>query len=453
MGLNIQKLTHKLITGTTSATANEQAAVKDVLGDLFDGAVGVVPILNGEGCYIEGGTLSGGRAGMNCPAAAVALDANVATAIKVCNLTTNLWVVAFIDGGDNKGYCTAVTKSGSVLTCGTTAVFNNAVTTDIDIKKISATQFVVSYCDDGGSDYLCAKIGTVASAAITYGDETEIVAAAIKKAAGTAVAVVRSTVLAFTYQLAGDTKQYIIASTFSSSTIAAAGSAVEVSANASTYITMDMIGSGRAVTAYRDGSDTYLYTTVCTVSAAGVCVAGTAEAHTSGAASSCVVKRASENRGILSWIDSGDVHIFAFDIGSSGTTLNEGTDATLAGTHLVPYPTLFSPTSGVIAYEDDAHAGKYGTLMRFTISWAVIGSGGTVSLQSVLDIFTETTATVVTCDANDNNEIVISFVTAGASTKVLYGQLRDDIIDIRSTAASATYYCWLMPYFQKETAY
>lgn len=447
-GIPFSKLANRRITGTTSATANDPAKVKDVLPLEWRGCTYVDAILNGEGVYIEGGNIGTGRTGINCPASPITVDEGQATYSRIINLSTNVWVAVYNDAGDsNKGKVAVITKSGTNISKGTPVVFNNAATTDIDVKKINATQFVISYIDDGGDDYLGSIIGTVSGNTATFGDEKLLVSAAITKTAGTGVAVASATVFSVTYQLAGDTKHYIIAATFDDDVIDDPGTAVEIVATASTGICSDAIANGRVVVGYQAVSTNYATTAVCTVSDGAVCVAGTPEAHTSAAASSLNIRKASENRGIFSWIDTGDLHLFAFDIGTSGTTLNEGADATLAGTHLTTCPTLFADDYGVIAYEDDAHSGDYGTLQLFSIAWAAIGSGGVVTLGSVNDIFAELSIQTVRCSANTNGELVILYddTTASNATKAVYGQYRTDIIDIRSSAASATYYATLFP--------
>lgn len=455
-GIPYSKIQQRRYSGTTSATANEQAAVKKVLPPEWKGATRIATIVNGEGVYIEGGNLGLGRSGINCPVAEVLAEAGAVTYSKLVNLSDNVWVAAYDDGGDStKGKVVVITKSGTTLTVGTPVVFNNAVTTDIDLKKIDATTFVVAYCDDGGSDYLAARIGTVSGTVPTLGTEKEIVAAAVVKTAGVGIAVPSAGVVAATYQLAGDTKHYIVGCPYTGTTFGTAGTPVEVAAAANTVITAESVASGRVVVAYAAVSTGYLNTAVCTVSAAGVCVAGTPEAHSAAATTSITVVKASENRGILSWIDTGDLHLFAFDIAATGTTLNEGADATLAGTHLATCPAMFDDKTGVIAYEDDAHAGKYGTLQPFTVVWAALGSGGTVTLSTVLDIFAQAQSAVVRCAANSANELVLFYKDADDSnaTKALYAVKTTGIMDVRSTVASAAYYIDAFPVYEYEKVY
>lgn len=452
MPINFSKLNYTRQTGTTSATANEATPVKNRIPSEYDGATNWVTLLSGEGVYLEGADPM--RTGTNFPATEVQFEAGTMTYYDAINLSPNVWVVAFDDGGDsNKGKAVVITKSGTTLTAWTADVFNDATTTCISLCRLSDTTFVVAYCDDGGSDYLCARIGTVtvSTGDVAWGTEKEVVAAAIDKTtSNTAVCEPRSGVVAFAYQLAGDSKGYLIACDYTTTTFGTAGSAVEFEAHETLYISMDAIAVGRVVIGFHDANDTYLKTVVGTVSAAKVCVAGTAEAHSGASASSVEVHKASENRGILSWIDTGDYHMFAFDIGTSGTTLNEGADATATGTVLTVSSTLFNDTQGVLAYEDDAHAGDYGKVMPFTITWAAMESGGTVAFGTE-DTFAEAITTKVTVAGNIENEVVIFFDDGGASnvSKCTYGAYVDDIIDVRSTAASAAYVNYILPIFER----
>ena len=91
----------------------------------------------------------------------------------VSALDSSHFVVAYRDGADFKGYARIGTvSSGDEIAYGSVYVFNSAVTADISVSALDSSHFVVAYRDDGGSDYGGVKIGTIASVnQISYGSE------------------------------------------------------------------------------------------------------------------------------------------------------------------------------------------------------------------------------------------------------------------------------------------
>lgn len=88
-------------------------------------------------------------------------------------LSTSSFVIAGKDGiGSNYGIASVATVSGTDITYGNSYIFNSADTDYTSIDTLDSTHFVVTYKDDGGDDYGCAKIGVISSGTtITFGDE------------------------------------------------------------------------------------------------------------------------------------------------------------------------------------------------------------------------------------------------------------------------------------------
>ena len=92
----------------------------------------------------------------------------------VAKLDATHVVVAYRDsGGDGYGCARQGTVSGTTISSyDTEQTFNSAVTVYNAVASLSATDYIVVYKDDGGSDYGCARVwGTSAgwSAGIIIG--------------------------------------------------------------------------------------------------------------------------------------------------------------------------------------------------------------------------------------------------------------------------------------------
>lgn len=437
------------ITGTTSATANYPAANLPAKPPQFKG-FNIETIVNGEGCYIEGADNQ--RDGIRLTQAEQTLEAGQISWSDGVWLTKDLYVFCYDDGGDSSnGKCNTVYRSGGSWTVGTPVAFNAAATDGISVCRLSDTTFCVAYGDNGGSDYLAARIGTVTAGVPAFGTEKELTAAAIDVGAeaGVAVCEPRPGVLAFAYQLASDQKGYVLAATYSGTTIATPGTAVEFEAGETIFIDMDKAYEGAVVVAYQDDDNSdYLTTNVGTVSATGVVAfGGSAETHTTAAATSIEVHYMGHNRILLSWIDTGDCHALVATVAT--TVVTEGADYTVAGTVLTASTSVMDDSHFVIAMEDDADSGDYGTWWRCTVDW----TDSSITADSVADYFAAASTQTVRVVANNNGEFAVIFDDADDSnvTKVANGQWRDDLIDVRSTATSTTYTVRCLPILGEDT--
>ena len=91
----------------------------------------------------------------------------------VSALSEAKFVVAYQDGGSSPFSGTAIMGevSGSSITFGSEYEFNADETRYISVTALSESQFVVTYEDDGNSDYGTAIIGKVSGNSITFGTE------------------------------------------------------------------------------------------------------------------------------------------------------------------------------------------------------------------------------------------------------------------------------------------
>jgi len=91
--------------------------------------------------------------------------------VRLATLDSTHFVVVY---KDNSQYgCARVgTVSGTSISYGTENCFNQAVTDYIEVATLDSTHFVAAYKDDGGLDYGCARVGIVSGSTISsYGTE------------------------------------------------------------------------------------------------------------------------------------------------------------------------------------------------------------------------------------------------------------------------------------------
>jgi hypothetical protein len=448
MPLTLDKIqSRKWLSKTTCTTADLPAAKKrevpaewtDIVGDW---------ILNGDDVYVYQNSIQ--RAGINAPNTATSVAAVNSANQQVVMLTDTTGVTFYLDGsGLLKAIPFTLANSGAP-TFGS-AVSVNAADTEIDYRamRVTSTTYAVAYIDDGGSDYLCARMGSVSANAITQGDEKELTAASVKvTSCGMGIAMPRDGIIAVAYVLAGDTYGYVVAVPFTTITFGTAGTAVKHSGTtAVTYQDMCSDRIGYVCCAY-NGASNYVEANIGTVSAACVVAfGGSAEAMNAATSTSIRIKSPSTAKVVMSWIDSGDVHMIA---GTTATTvITQGTETVvLAGTCLTPTFSMWSDSEGIIVYEEQGTT-TYGYAVHFTIAWATVA----ITCDTVHDVFSEVATTYPSVSTTTKGTAVCVYNAAGAAVKATYLNYNDRIIDVRSSNASADYDLRIFPTYRKEITY
>jgi len=99
-------------------------------------------------------------------------NSTTTTYVSASALSSDKFVVFYTDTGDS-GYGTARvgTVSGTVITYNLECVFNSANTMYISSSALSLDKFVVTYRDQGNSDYGTARVGEVSGTTIVYDGE------------------------------------------------------------------------------------------------------------------------------------------------------------------------------------------------------------------------------------------------------------------------------------------
>lgn len=445
MPSNWNKVEHRYATGTACLTANATAASKKVVPFEWGNATRVkVDSLNGEDVYLEGGVT--GRDGLNFPSAAVVILATDPTLLKCVRLTDTLYV-AIHQASNNDLEAYAISINGTTPTVGAVADVNTDDTDSADICRLSDTHFGVCYRDEGGSDYLCARIGSVDGTTITMGTEKELTAAAIVECE-TAICQPRNGVIYVAFQNA-TTNPSSIAATFSGTTIATPGTAVEVdtATNTPTTISCCRMELGIVFVCWSDGGGS-TYARCATVSAAAAIGAyGTEKALNAIIPTDLNARYVTEDKVIVGYLDAGaDPSAIVCTIAAGVvTTISIGAIVKfLAGTCTDLGIDMIDSTRGVIKWDD----GTYGQVLSFSISTT------TITADSTIDHFVETTSAGGLkggLAVGSDRKVVIVYENASTTASVIVGQYFESrIIDVRSDAVSAVYNFDLVPIWNKE---
>lgn len=459
MSIPFEKLSHKFYTGytTSSTVANETTPIKPVIKD--DSYAGAyrrrIGNLMGEGVYLEGADPE--RDGINFPTAVTEISATAPGEAKIVKLTDTLYVVSVLVANTSLGVY-AVSIDGTTPTVGALTAVNAVDTDSTDICRLSDTTFAIAYRDEGGDDYLCARIGTVvpSTLAITMGTEKELTAAAITEDE-LSICQPRSGVVAVAYA-DGDDDLAVIACPYTATTFGTAGSVVEFDAAAPNWITACEIQSGYVFVAYADGGDSNkVHGRVASVSAAGaIGTPGTEKTIIDAAGTFLKARKAQENAVILGYIDaSGDPAIVkCTTTASTGTTITAGTAVVMAAATATDFSVgLIDNTQGVAVWCDDAHGSDVGYAVRFSIA---AGSTTTITADATVDKFVDASAKGGTLrkmdvDCSTGGKVVVIYNDADNDLGCLVGQYYENrIIDVRSTTTSAAYTFDLFPVFEYE---
>jgi len=442
---NWNKVTHRYATGTACLTADSPAASKNVIPREWEITTRVkVDSLNGENVYLEGGVT--GRDGTNFPSAAVVILATDPTLLKCVRLTDTLYVAIHQTANDDlEAY--AISINGTTPTVGAVADVNTDDTDSADICRLSDTHFAVCYRDEGGSDYLCARIGSVDGTTITMGTENTLVASAVVECE-TAICQPRDGVIYVAFQNA-TTNPSSIAAAYSGTTIATAGTAVEIdtATNTPTTISCCRIEHGIVFVCWSDGGAS-TYARCATVSAAAAIGAyGTEKALNAIISTDLNARYVSEDKVIVGYIDAGDDPSAVVCTIAAGvvTTITIGAILEfLTGTATDMGIDMIDADHGLVKYDD----GVYGVVLGFSISSV------TITADSAFDYFVETTSAGglkggLACGSD--SKCVIVYENSSTTASVIVGQyFENKIIDVRSDTVSAVYNFDLVPIWNKE---
>jgi hypothetical protein len=344
-------------------------------------------------------------------------------------------VVAYTDGG-NSTYGTAIvgTVSGTSISFGSAAVFKTAnasgkaMTYDSNLQKI-----VVAYRDLGNSDQGSCNVGTVSGTSISFGSDVVFEAASTNEISATFDS--NSNKVVISYSDEGNSNYgTAIVGTVSGTSISFGTAVVFEAATATQMSSAFDSSSNKVVVAYKDAGNSFFGTAIVgTVSGTSISFGTAAVFQESNTNDISAVFDPSTNKVVIAYQDGGDSDFGKVIEGTvSGTSVSFGSALTFESSKSewisAAYDTASQKT--VIAYQDDANS-QYGNAIVFqadTITRGEVADGdnavvdivGTVSTNQVgltagQQYYVQTDGTVGTTPADPS----VLAGTAISATKML----------------------------------
>lgn len=294
------------------------------------------------------------------------------TYISVSVLDHTHFVVAYQDVG-NSNYGTAIvgTISSTVISYGSEYVFNTASTSDISVSAFDATEFIVSYQDNGNSQSGTAIVGTVSGTIISYGSEYVFNDAPTSY---TGNATIDDVNFVITYKDEGNSLfGTAITGSVSGTTITYGSEYVFNSANTN-YISISTLDPTNFVVAYQDaGISNYGTAIVGTISGTTISY-GSEYVFNNAVSYYCPVSSLDDSHFIVAYRDDGEGYIGNALTGTitNGNEISYSTESTFNNGMTAFYMSsaCFHNPEGevkiVVAYEDFSHS-QYGSAIIGTV--------------------------------------------------------------------------------------
>ena len=280
-------------------------------------------------------------------------------------------IIAYVDGG-NSSHGTAIvgTVSGTSISFGTAVVFESATTAYTSVACVGTSKVVITYRDEGNSNYGTAIVGTVSGTDISFGSATVFESAATLYTSVCALATSGKVVVA--YQDDGNSNHgTAIVGTVSGTSISF-GSAVVFSAETTMYMspTYDSTNDRVVITYQKSGSNDYGTSIVGTVSGTSISF-GTAVVFASAVTSYIsAVYDSTNGKIVIAYQDGGNSSYGTAIVGTvSGTSISFGTEVVFESGESDHISPTYDSTNGkiVIAYRDGDNS-NYGTVIGGTVS-------------------------------------------------------------------------------------
>jgi hypothetical protein len=372
--------------------------------------------------------------------------------------SANKVVISFADDGDSqKGKAVLGTVSGTSISFGSIAVFNNAATKITSVVyDTSASKVVIAYEDDGNSGHGTFVLGTVSGTSISFGSETVFESANADYISTTFDSNSNRVVIAYRDKGNSDIGTSIVLRNASTSenltsenfigfakdnvadgavaTIQTANSLARdnigepITLSGGTAVVFESattakIGStfdssnNKIVTAYRDeGNSEHGTAIVGTVSGTDISF-GSPTVFESAAVGflneNSIVFDSNANKVVIVYEDEGNSQYGTAVVGTvSGTSISFGTPVVFESAQTFSTAIAFDSSNNkvVIAYEDQANS-EHGTAIVGTVSGTSI-SFGTATVFNAGD-----TLNIRAAFDSTNNKVVIAYTDAGNSNQ------------------------------------
>lgn len=285
--------------------------------------------------------------------------------ISAATLNANKMVTVYRDDDDaNHGTAIIGTITGTTIAFGAETEFLSATRADWNaVAALSTSGFVVAYRDTSDSNHGTAKIGTVSGTTITFGDETEFLAANGAEYIGVAALDETTFVVVYEDRANADHGTAKIG-TVSGTTITFGAETEFLAANGATYISVAPLSTSGFVVVYRDEANLNHGTAkIGTVSGTTITFGAETEFLSVDGVDFVGVTVIDNTQFVVTYRDLADSFHGTTKLGTvSGTTITFGSEVEFLDVYAVVHssPTTLSPSKFVVSYWDFEDSG-FGT--------------------------------------------------------------------------------------------
>jgi hypothetical protein len=278
----------------------------------------------------------------------------------VAMLDSSKAVVTYTDNGNsNYGTACVLSISGTTVTAGTPVVFESATTYYTSVAMLDSSKAVVTYQDGGNSNYGTACVLSISGTTVTAGTPAVFEAA---NSPYTSVAALNSSKAVVTYTDNGNSYYGTACVLSISGTTVTAGTPVVFESATTYYTSVAMLDSSKAVVTYTDDGNSS-YGTACVLSISGTTVtAGTPVVFESAAIDSISVAMLDSSKAVVTYRDGGNSNYgTACVLSISGTTVTAGTPVVFESANTgYTSVAMIDSSKAVVTYQDVGNS-YYGT--------------------------------------------------------------------------------------------
>ena len=322
-------------------------------------------------------------------------------------------VIAYRDEG-NSNYATAIvgTVSGSSITFGTANTFYSANSLYFAIAYDSTNSKVVIAWYNATGPNCRAVVGTVSGTSISFGSTQQFNASA-----GTYIKAVYDSTnekVVITYRDDGNSDYgTAIVGTVSGDSISFGSEVVFKTANTYSGVPVYDSTNGKVVIAYSDaGNSSYGTAIVGTVSGTSISFGSEVVFNSANTTYTSIAFDSTNGKVVIVYNDSGNSNYGTAIVGTvSGTSISFGSEVVFETANVVYTSTTYDSTDGkiVIAYRDIANS-NYGTAIVGTVSGTSISFGTAIVFESAQSDYSSATYD------STNKKVVIAYTDVGNSS-------------------------------------
>ena len=341
---------------------------------------------------------------------------------------SNKVVIAYRDGGPNYGTAVVGTVSNTSISFGTPVVFEAAgcvmlsATFDSNSNKV-----VISYRDQGNSNYGTAIVGTVSGTSISFG--TAVVVASTRCDYPSATFDSNSNKVVIAYWAQSSNSGSAIIGTVSGTGISF-GTPVAYNSGGYTGFNSAVFdsSSNKVVISYKDGGNSNYGTAIVgTVSGTGISFGSEVVFESVAVTAISAVFDSNSNKVVIAYANSSVGSQFGTTIVGtvSGTGISFGTAVVFENANTTRISAVFDSSSNkVIISFDDSNNSDYGTAIVGTVSGTGISFGTAVVFEGA------TVQWLASTFDSNANKVVISYGDTGNSnygTAVVFSQASSNL--------------------------